>query len=194
DPRRETHYRPSAAVGEFTGIINGIDAASSIVPDQFARPGLIWRENTVALDFNYLTAWETDFLLAEAALKGYLAGEARPHYEAGVLKAFDYWQTQIPGNHLSRSAAAWNEDRGLELIITQKWIASIGNAYEAWAEWRRTGFPALKPVAASLNGGVFPVRMPYPNDEQALNFDNYQTAAAATNDNSINVPVWWDVE
>jgi hypothetical protein len=36
--------------------------------------------------------------------------------------------------------------------------------------------------------------MPYPSDEQALNFENFQSAAAATNGNSINTAVWWDVE
>lgn len=194
DPRVATHFRPSAAANEFAGIINGIDAASSIVPDQFARPGMIWRENTGDLDFNYMTAWETDFLLAEAALKGYHDQGARTFYEAGVVKSFEYWQTDVPPNHLSRSAAAWNEDRALEQIITLKWMASIGNAYEGWAEWRRTGFPALQPVEASLNGGLYPVRMPYPSDEQALNFENYQRAAAGTDDNSVNVRVWWDVD
>ncbi|WP_273446419.1 SusD/RagB family nutrient-binding outer membrane lipoprotein [Neolewinella agarilytica] len=194
DPRVGTHFRPSAANGEFAGIINGIDASSAITPDDFARPGTIWRENTGDHDFNFLTAWETDFLLSEAALKGYIDGDAQTYYESAVFKAFDYWLTAIPGNHLTRSSAAWNEDRGLELIITQKWIASIGNAYEGWAEWRRTGFPALKPVQASLNGGLYPVRMPYPSDEQALNFENYQTAAAATEGNSVNVRVWWDLE
>ncbi|MEO0732110.1 MAG: SusD/RagB family nutrient-binding outer membrane lipoprotein, partial [Bacteroidota bacterium] len=194
DPRQEVLFRPSAANNDFAGIRNGIDAASGITPDEFARPGLVWRENTSALDFNYLTAWETDFLLAEAVLKGYLRGTAKEYYDAGVIKAFAYWQTDLPPNHLSRSAAAWRDDRGLEQIITQKWIANIGNAYEGWAEWRRTGFPALKPVQASLNDGLYPVRMPYPNDEQALNFENYSAAAAATDNNSINVPVWWDVE
>jgi hypothetical protein len=47
------------------------------------------------------------------------------------------------------------------------------------------------PVEASLNEGVYPVRMPYPSDEQALNFENFQSAAAATNGNSINTAVWW---
>jgi hypothetical protein len=34
--------------------------------------------------------------------------------------------------------------------------------------------------------------MPYPAAEEALNSDNYIQAANATNDNSINFPVWWD--
>ncbi|MEL7160839.1 MAG: SusD/RagB family nutrient-binding outer membrane lipoprotein [Bacteroidota bacterium] len=194
DPRAAVLFRPSAVNDDFAGIRNGIDAASGITPDEFARPGTVWRENTAALDFNYLTAWETDFLLAEAVLKGYLPGTAKDHYDAGVVKAFAYWQTALPPNHLSRTTAAWDESRGLEQIITQKWIANVGNAYEGWAEWRRTGFPTLKPVQASLNDGVYPVRMPYPNNEQALNFENYSAAAAATNGNSINAPVWWDVD
>ena len=33
--------------------------------------------------------------------------------------------------------------------------------------------------------------MPYPAEEAALNAANYDQAAAATNNNSINVPVWW---
>jgi len=194
DPRVNIHFRPSAAAGTFTGIINGIDASSAITPDNFARPGTVFRENTGDHDFNFLTAWETDFLLAEAVLKGYLEGDARDYYERGVTKAFAYWRTEMPDDHLTLSSAAWDEDNAHEQIIIQKWIASIGNAYEGWAEWRRTGFPALRPVQASLNEGLYPVRMPYPSDEQALNFENYQSAAAATDDNSVNVPVWWDID
>lgn len=194
DPRVATLYRPSSANDDFSGIINGIDASSSITPDNFARPGTVWRENTQDLDFNFMTAWEVDFLRAEAAARGYLFANPSPYYSQGVAKAFDYWLTDLPDNYLTTGPAAFDAENGLEQIITQKWIANIGNAYEGWAEWRRTGFPALKPVEASLNGGLYPVRMPYPSDEQALNFENYQTAAAATQDNSVNVPVWWDVD
>jgi hypothetical protein len=194
DSRLGVLYRPSAANANFSGIINGIDAASAIVPDNFARPGTIFRENTGDLDFNYLTSWETNLLLAEAVVKGYLDGEAKTYYDLGVNQAFEFYGVVPAESYLSAAPTAYDEDRALEQIITQKWIANIGNAYEGWAEWRRTGFPALKPVEASLNGGLYPVRMPYPNDEQALNFENYQAAAAATQDNSVNVPVWWDVD
>lgn len=195
DPRTAILFRPSAANNDFQGIINGIDASSGITPDNFARPGTIWRENTDLLDFNFMTAWETDLLLAEATVKGYMSGNAEDLYATGVAKAFDYWGMTLPASYLESTDAAWDENRAVEQIITQKWIASIGNAYEGWAEWRRTGFPtAIRPVEASLNNNLYPVRMPYPSDEQALNFENYQTAAAATDDNSVNVSVWWDLE
>jgi hypothetical protein len=194
DFRLRVLYRPSAAGNDFNGIINGIDAASAIVPDNYARPGTIFRENTGDLDFNFLTSWETNFLLAEAVVKGYLSGDAKAYYDVGVNQAFEFYNLLPAESYLSVAPTAFEEDRALEQIITQKWIANIGNAYEGWAEWRRTGFPALKPVQASLNEGLYPVRMPYPSDEQALNFENYQAAAAATDDNSVNVRVWWDFE
>ena len=194
DPRVAVLYRPAANTGEYSGIINGIDAATAIVPDDYARPGTIWRENTGDLDFNYLTAWETQLLLAEAAHRGLIAADPRELYEAGVTLAFQYWQTGLPADYLTSGPAAWDASRGLEQIITQKWIAGIGDAYEGWIEWRRTGYPELLPVEASLNNGLYPVRFPYPADEQALNFDNYRGAAKATDGNSVNVPVWWDID
>ena len=96
-------------------------------------------------------------------------------------------------DYLSATAAYGAEGKDkIEQIITQKWIANMINGYEGWTEWRRTGFPDLKPISASLNNDLIPVRMPYPTEEAALNAQNYNQAASATNDNSINFPVWWD--
>jgi hypothetical protein len=67
------------------------------------------------------------------------------------------------------------------------------NGYEGWIEYRRTGFPVLKTLSASLNNDLIPVRMPYPAEEEALNSVNYELAAANTDGNSINVNVWWDI-
>lgn len=195
DPRIGRLYRPAANSGEFVGIVNGIDAASSIVPDDFARPGTIFRENGGDFQFHYGTSWEYFLLYAEGAVRGLINADPQVSYELGVRHAFEYWGVEMPEDYLTSGPAAWNPERGLEQIMTQKWIANIGNAYEAWTDWRRTGFPTqLRPAQASLNNDLIPVRLPYPSDEQALNFENYQQAAAATNDNSINVRVWWDVE
>lgn len=197
DPRIEVLYRASAANGDFRGIANGIDPASSIVPDNFARPGRVFRENSADFQFNFLTAWEVNFMIAEQLVTYADTTIVSPkiYYERGVRQAFDYWNVEMPEDYLTTGSAAYDPSRSLEQIMTQKWIANIGNAYDSWADWRRTGFPAaIRPAEASLNNGLFPRRMPYPNDEQALNFENYQTAAEATDGNSINVPVAWDVE
>lgn len=197
DDRIDVLFRPRANNGNgdnYEGLLNGIDASStSVLLADFSLAGTIFRENTGMLDANYMTAWETNFLLAEAAQRGLITAPAQILYETGVTQAHEHWNTDLPVNYLTTTAAYnTNGNDPIEQIITQKWIASVINGYEGWIEWRRTGFPALKNVSASLNNDLIPVRMPYPAEEAALNADNYNTAATATNDNDINVLVWWD--
>lgn len=194
DPRIGVLFRPfsNSGSGEFNGLLNGIDATqNAAVLADFSLAGTIFRENTGQLDAQFMTSWETYFLLAEAAERGLISGDAQDFYERGVTQAFAYWNTALPADYLV-TTGAYTTGNPLENIITQKWIANITNGYEGWIEYRRTGFPQLKTIAASLNNNVIPVRMPYPAEEQALNAVNYAMAAARTNGNSINVPVWWD--
>ena len=196
DTRIEQFFRPTGNSNgvEFEGLINGIDASStSIELASLSLAGPVFREDTSSLDANFLTAWETYFNLAEAAERGIINADPQSLYETGVTLAFEYWQTELPSNYLT-GPAAYNVTgtSPIEQIVTQKWIAQIINGYEGWIEWRRTGFPTFLDVQSSLNGGLIPVRMPYPADEEALNNENYLEAANATNGNSLDVPVWWD--
>ena len=192
----ETFFRPASNTGEFNGLINGIDATSTAaVLGDLSLASTAFREDTSVLDANFMTSWETKFALAEAAQRGFISADAQALYEEGVVEAFEYWQTDLPTDYLSGTASFNNPNSTpLEQIITQKWIANIINGYEGWIEYRRTGFPELMNVQASLNDDLIPVRMPYPSDEEALNADNYQQAFDATDGNSINVRVWWDVD
>ena len=195
DTRIGFFFRPfgNSTNGEFNGLLNGVDATStSITLADYSLSGTAFREDTSVLDANFSTAWETSFFLAEAAQKGIITANAQNLYETGVAQAFEYWQTDLPANYLT-GTAAFNAagTTPLEQIITQKWIGNVINGYEGWTEFRRTGFPVLKTLQASLNNDLIPVRMPYPAEEAALNAANYDQAAAATNNNSINVPVWW---
>lgn len=194
DPRVSVLFRPfeNATDNQYNGLINGIDASQTTISlSNYSLAGKIFRENTGDLDANYMTAWETSFLLAEAALKGFITKDAKTLYDTGVTQAFEYWQTTLPNTYLN-TTAAYDNTIALEQIITQKWIANTINGYEGWIEYRRTGYPALQPVAASLNNGLIPVRLPYPAEEATLNTTNYTTAAQTTNANSINFPVWWN--
>ena len=120
-----------------------------------------------------------------------ITGDTETLYNTGVTQAFAYWQVEIPETYLSAEGALSNGN-ALENIITQKWISNMINGYEGWVEYRRTGFPQLKTISASLNNNLIPIRMPYPSEEEALNSVNYAAAASQTDGNSINVPVWWD--
>jgi len=197
DPRVGVLFRPASnSAGVFRGLLNGPDASNtSISVADFSLTGTIFRENSQLLEANFMTNWETLFLLAEAAEKNLIQANASALYNQGVAEAFDYWQTELPPGYLTSGRAAYESDgqNPVEQIITQKWIANSINGYEGWIEYRRTGFPNLKTVSASLNNDLIPVRMPYPAEEAALNSHNYQ-AAILDNQNSVNSRVWWDVD
>ncbi|MBO0357059.1 SusD/RagB family nutrient-binding outer membrane lipoprotein [Hymenobacter sp. BT186] len=195
DPRIATYFRPTAAMpGTYRGLLNGPDASRlTISVADYSLTGTIFRENSDRLSANYMTAAETSFWLAEAAQRGLVSGSARTLYEQGITQSFAYWGVALPASYLTSSQVAYNQNgqNPIEQILTQKWLGNINNAYEGWTEYRRTGFPRLKTVSASLNNNLIPKRMPYPATESALNAAQYQKAAANTQNNSINVPVWW---
>jgi hypothetical protein len=72
-------------------------------------------------------------------------------------------------------------------IITQKYIAWIGNGIEAYNDYRRTGYPVL---ALPLNAGgdnpnVIPARLPYTNQELSRNPN------APNPRPQVDVKLWW---
>lgn len=197
DPRITLFYRPTLSNSTiFNGLLNGPDASTtSISVADYSLTGTIFREHASVLKAPFMTSWETQFLLAEAVYRGLIAGDAKSFYDLGVTQAFEYWNVDMPNEYLVSGRAAFNQnnENPLKQIITQKWIANTINGYESWIEWRRTGFPVLKQVAASLNNNLIPVRLPYPADEEALNKQNFELAKKATNGNSVNAKVWWQL-
>lgn len=198
DPRINVYFRPTATdPNVFKGIRNGPDASQlSITVGDFSLSGAIFREGADALDANFMTSFETNLLLAEAAVKGLIDADPKALYELGVQQAFEYWQTEMPTDYLTNGSAAYGFDgkTPLEQIITQRWLANIGNGYEGWIDFRRTGIPTFLPVTASLNNGLIPVRFPYPTSEAALNSGNFESVTNGPEGNSPNIRVWWDVK
>lgn len=196
DPRKAVFFRPTASNATvYKGLLNGPDASKlSITASNYSLTGRVFREEAAKLKANFLTSAEMNFLLAEAAERGLIAGIAKTFYENGIKQSFDYWNTTLPTDYLLRGSIAYKAPgtNPIEQIITQKWLSNIVDGYEGWIEYRRTGFPKLKLVSASLNQNLIPVRMPYPTSEDALNNANFKAAADKTNKNSVNALVWWD--
>jgi len=91
DPRIDTFFRPfeNSNSGEYNGLINGIDASStSIALADYSLAGTAFREDTSVLDANFITAWEVQFALAEAARKGLITTNAEESYNNAVTLAF----------------------------------------------------------------------------------------------------------
>lgn len=155
----------------------------------------------------FITNSQTQLLLAEAKFRGWITGGLTPkeYYEAGVKSAMDEWSlfpgvlspaitTSQKNTYLARPGVAYNSANALELINTQYWICSVTNGAEAFANWRRSGYPVLKPnlYNNNLNGG-FVRRMAYPNSEAAQNPDSYNAAVASMGGDGLTQRVFWDV-
>ncbi len=98
----------------------------------------------------------------------------------------------------------WNngdtDEVKLEKIITQKYIALFPNAFEAWGDLRRTGYPKLFPVLTryndgSLNPGDLVRRMVFPNDDESSIIDIQTTGLDALGGPDVQgTRQWWDVK
>lgn len=152
-----------------------------------------------------LTYGETELLLADAAQR-WGAGNAAEHYNNGVRAAMTYLSQYAPEMEVTVAAAdaylaahPYNPTDGLRIINNQYWLLTdtMLDFYEAWSNWRRTGYPELTPVnyPNSATNGQIPRCFPYPTSEAATNTANYNTAhnAVPGGDNLIG-RVWWDVE
>ena len=156
-----------------------------------------------------LTYAETELLLAEAAARGWnVGGTAATHYANGVIAGLTCLSTlgaelTISNATATTFAAAHPLDvsslnASLEQINEQIW-ATTGiqfNYYEAYMNWKRSGYPVLTPVnfAGNFSGGTIPRRQLYPQGEATLNTANYQAAVKnMTGGDNWTSRVWWDV-
>ena len=165
---------------------------------------------------NYLTYWtapflvmtysEVSLLLAEAKFRGWNAGanSAETFYQNGIRASIEQLQlfedapvlsgidefvtskTLIPGSEL-------------EAINTELYISLFLNPQEAFANWRRSGYPELIPTGTPP-GRPMIRRFQYPLNEKDQNNDNYNESIARIKgaggpgaDSFLN-RVWWDKE
>lgn len=121
-----------------------------------------------------LSAAEVQFVIAEAALKGWTSESAQTHYEAGVQASLKAWgKSSAYADYILNPGVVY--DGTLEQIMEQKWIASWTAAAEAWFDYRRTGLPALQPGIV-VKRDALPLRFYYSVDEMDYNPENSQTA------------------
>jgi hypothetical protein len=82
----------------------------------------------------------------------------------------------------------------LEQINIQYWVASFMNGPEAFANFRRSGFPVLKPNPFPGKGikGTFIRRLTYPNSEISVNSTNVKEAISRMGADDLDTKVWWD--
>lgn len=124
------------------------------------------------LQARLLSAAEVNFILAEAATKGWASGTPEQYYNEGINQSFNAWGVGDEYNDYISGAAAYG---GYEDIIEQKWIASWTAAAESWFDYRRTGIPDLQTGEASKRDAP-PLRFYYHIDEIDNNATNAEAA------------------
>lgn len=104
-------------------------------------------------------AHELNYRGPYAGVKAY-ADNAVDAYINGTSGQDDFVDPINPENSikaLSNLGVKWSEsaskEEKLERIITQKWLALFPLSNEAWAEYRRTGYPKLFPVRVNESNG-----------------------------------------
>ena len=156
-----------------------------------------------------ITSAEVEFLLAEAATKGWaVQGDAESHYEAGIRAAMQLLNDcydivgKISETDINDYIAA-NPlgDNPKEQINKEAYILHLTNPAEAWANLRRSDYPVLQDRAkfgnftyTCVDGFNTPVRLKYPNLEAKYNSVNYKVAIerlGGTDD--WHKRMWWDV-
>jgi hypothetical protein len=144
---------------------------------------------------------ESAFLQAEALERGIgsgITGTAREHYEAGVKGAMQMYTPFHSSLTVSDAQVAaylnrhpYNASDALRMIGEQLWISKFFNWWEAWSDWRRSGYPELTPTShpANVTQGQIMRKLRYPAAEVATN-ENFQTGA--TLPDIFMTRVWWD--
>ena len=144
---------------------------------------------------------EVEFLLAENNAWN------NTNYQKGVRASMERWgvSTVKITAYLATLAPANQAN-----VITQKYIALFMQPYEAFAEYRRTGYPntLLQPGGTyNLNNPIsgvttytfialnnltaMPARFTYPVNLQQLNGDNVTAAASAIGGDELDTKLIW---
>ena len=160
-----------------------------------------------------LTYYTRLFLEAELALDGVTDGDARVLLMEAIEAAFAKVNQVVNGSGTTQSVPmitaeaisdyitavmveydAGDNDRKLEIILTQKWIAGFGNSIDAYNDYRRKGYPVIfdpntdtGPFAIFTSSSVpFLVSLPWRAEDLNLNLN------APEQKNPTTDRVFWD--
>lgn len=154
----------------------------------------------------FVTAAQTQLLLAEARFRGWITtGSTAQYFEDGIRAHMNQLAAYGPSVAIASAdidayvtAHPLMAGKELNQINTQYWIASFLNGPEAFANFRRSGFPALtpnpygQPNNPDVPNGTFIRRIGYPTSELSINTENVNAAIAIMGPDVLSTRVWWD--
>ena len=195
---------PADFVGQPYGLDQSLSASQSNKSNFFSKD--VYKMNYTEILMEYS---EVEFLLSEAN------GWSQTNYVNGVRASMEKWgvSTAVTAAFIATLPAANKAN-----VLTQKYVALFMQPYEAWAEYRRTGYPdtsilLLPGETGTLNNPVagattyattytfvpliadltdLPNRLFYPTVIQTLNPENYAAASSSIGGDKMNTKLIWD--
>ncbi len=211
--------------GTFNGIQNGLNPSDFSLPenknDNNSNLGPRFSKSNEASNPRIvLTYAEACFLLSESQLNGWNVGTgtAQDWYNKGIeasMKQFGITDaaaiTAFQNNTIDLPTTPAGNTRPIttlpikfsgisaeqrEQIGIQKWVAVYPDGYEAWAEFRRTGFPKLYPPinyepGTTVATGSFVQRIPYTGYLRSLNNVEVTKAETRMGGGGQNIKLWF---
>ncbi len=177
--------------GKFTGFENGSNATAPVRANRSVYNTYVTGTSGEA-PMRLLTNFQRAFILAECAVRLGTPGDANALYQEGIRRSMELTglstgdiDAYFAANPSIVTLSATSTDtHKLNQILFQKWIAWVGNGYEAWNDYRRTGSPHLQPALNVSFTSNIPQRLLYPPSEVAANGDMIPKVV-------IENPVWW---
>lgn len=208
DPRRSRLFAPLTTGGPIVGVEQGDQSAAGgggNAPTNISSlgPGLVISSEQ---DGYMMLLAESLLLQAEAAHKGYLAGDAQTLFNEAIAASFAQLGAGDPTTYISDvnlivgkgyGAVGATPDQQLQAIFYQKSIALNGiNGAEIFIEYTRArinGMPLIDTIPMPLDSttptGHKPRRLMYPVSEIASNTAN--VPAQTVNDVYNSGPFWF---
>jgi hypothetical protein len=191
DPRIPVFFNPvknGTLAGQYLGNTPGNDDDDS-GEGKYSRIGSAYASSTSPVML--MSAAEVYFIIAEVRLREGKNAEAATAYETAITRDFEYLGVSGAAAYLAKPEVAFNNT--LQRLIEQKWITMFQAPYEAWTDWRRTGFPVLTPAAVNRTNNIIPRRLTYPQLEINLNRSSLEAGPGVPVPyESLKQRVWWD--
>lgn len=200
------------AVNDFLAYDGGDPAvAYSLVNDKVtlggcSKPALRYYQDPTNEPMLLLGYTEQQLILAEAVVRGWIAGDDRAYYESAVKASFKFYATYVKemAGYLDDAAAdtylrgegvaytsSLTREQKIERIIMQKYIPTFlqGSLWIPYYDQLRTGYPEFRRTA----GVNLPYRWMYPQNEYNNNTTNVEAALRSQfggSDKTSDKP-WW---
>ncbi len=203
----ESITKEEAGFDEYTGVLNGYNTVPSDANTNGCTINLeggyvdFEGDDESGMFFPVMFYSEVLFLQAEAAMRGYISGDADALYKAGIQASMDYVgvdEDDATDYIAGVSSITGADESSLKSLITQKWLANFPNGVESWADFRRTDYPDITlPVDgvssnASVESGTWVKRIMYSDNAHETEEEYMPDDMNTTETDRMDIKVWWD--